>query len=155
MIDRLDARWGPHSIDCFPNYYNHKLPRFFCRFWNPNTAGVDFIIQPLRGENCWVVPVSVIPKVLHYMKYQKAVGTIKYIPELVQISKILLAILCSSNFMLPTSTIFAAAWLSVNHLTCEPSRTGAKDRKENSIAFSSLHVELCNLSQSFHILWHT
>lgn len=73
----LDARWGPHSVDCFANYYNHKLPRFFSRFWNPNTAGVDFFIQPLRGENCWVVPpVSVIPRVLHYMKYQKAVGAI-------------------------------------------------------------------------------
>jgi hypothetical protein len=68
----LDARWGPHSIDCFANYYNHKLPRFFSRFWNPNTAGVDFFIQPLRGENCWVdPPVSVIPRVLHYMKYQR------------------------------------------------------------------------------------
>ena len=48
----LNARWGPHSVDCFANYYNHKLPRFFSRFWNPNTAGVDFFIQPLRGENC-------------------------------------------------------------------------------------------------------
>ena len=20
----LDARWGPHTVDCFANYYNHK-----------------------------------------------------------------------------------------------------------------------------------
>ena len=73
----LNHRWGPHSVDCFANYYNHKLPRFFSRFWNPNTAGVDFFIQPLRGENCWVVrPVSIVPRVLHYMKSQNAVGTV-------------------------------------------------------------------------------
>ena len=73
----LNHRWGPYSVDCFANYYNHKLPRFFSRFWNPNTAGVDFFIQPLRGENCWVVPpVSIVPRVLHYMKSQNAVGTV-------------------------------------------------------------------------------
>ena len=73
----LDARWGTHTVDCFANYYNHKLPKFFSRFWNPNTAGVDFFIQPLREENCWVVPpVSIVPRVLHYMKCQKAVGTV-------------------------------------------------------------------------------
>ena len=65
----LIHRWGPYSVDCFANYYNHKLPRFFSRFWNPNTAGLNFFIQPLRGENCWVVtPVSIVPRVLHYMK---------------------------------------------------------------------------------------
>ena len=73
----LNDRWGPHSVDCFANYYNHKLPRFFSRFWNPNTAGVDFFIQPLKGENCWVVPpVQIVPRVLHYMKSQNAVGTV-------------------------------------------------------------------------------
>ena len=73
-----DARWGPHSVDCFANYCNHKLPRDFSRFWNPGTAGVDFdFIQPLEAENCWVVPpVSIVPKVLHYMKSQKACVTI-------------------------------------------------------------------------------
>ena len=73
----LNHRWGPHSVDCFANYYNHKLPRFFPKFWNPNTAGVDFFIQPLRGENCSVVPpASIVPVVLHYMKSQNAVGTV-------------------------------------------------------------------------------
>ena len=73
----LDERWGPHTVDCFANYYNHKLPKFFSRFWNPNTAGVDFFFQPLGGENCLVVPpVGIVPRVLHYMKCQYAVGTL-------------------------------------------------------------------------------
>ena len=47
------------------------------RFWNPNTSGVEFFFQSLRGENCLVVPpVGIVPRVLHYLKYQQAVGTL-------------------------------------------------------------------------------
>lgn len=48
----LDDLWGPHSVDCFANYYNHKIPRYFSRFWNPISSGVDFFFQSLQGENC-------------------------------------------------------------------------------------------------------
>ena len=73
----LDGRWGPYSVHCFANYYNHKLPKFFSRFWNPNTSGVDFFFQSLRGENCLVVPkVGIVPRVLHYLKSQQAVGAL-------------------------------------------------------------------------------
>ena len=56
----LDACWRPHTVDCFANYYNHKLPRFFSRFWNPNTTGVDL-----------VPPVSIVLRVLHYIEVSK------------------------------------------------------------------------------------
>ena len=73
----LDDLWGPHSVDCFANYYNHKIPRYFSRFRNPNSSDVDFFFQSLRGENCLVVPpVGIIPRVLHYLKSQQAVGTL-------------------------------------------------------------------------------
>jgi len=59
----LDGLWGLHSVDCFANYYNHKLPKYFSRFWNPNSSGVDFSFQSLLGENCLVVPpVCIIPQ---------------------------------------------------------------------------------------------
>ena len=56
--------------------------------------------------------------------------------------QILWAFLCKPDFMLPTSTILAATWLSVNHLTCDPFNTEANDCKENSITDDSFHVEL-------------
>ena len=31
----LEELWGPHTVDCFANYYTAKLPRFFSRFRNP------------------------------------------------------------------------------------------------------------------------
>ena len=48
----LDGHWGPYTVDCFANFYNHKLAKLFSRFWNPGTAGVpnsfqDFGIQAL------------------------------------------------------------------------------------------------------------
>ena len=42
-----------------------------------NTSGVNFFFQSLRGENCLVVPpVGIVPRVLHYLKSQQAVGTL-------------------------------------------------------------------------------
>ncbi|CAH3023385.1 unnamed protein product [Porites evermanni] len=62
--------WGPHSVDCFANYYNHKLPKYFRGFGTRT-------LRSLRGENCIVVPpVGIVPRVLHYLKYQQAVGTL-------------------------------------------------------------------------------
>jgi len=47
------------------------------RCWNPNSAGVDFFFQPLREENCLVLPpVGIVPRVLHYMKCQYAARTL-------------------------------------------------------------------------------
>ena len=69
--------WGPHSVDCMANLYNIKIPRFFSRFWNPGTIGVDFFMQNLNSENFLVVPpISLVPRVLHYLSIQKARATL-------------------------------------------------------------------------------
>ena len=52
----LEYYWGPHTIDCFANFYNTKIERFFSRFWNPGTAGVDAFFQSWQNENCLLVP---------------------------------------------------------------------------------------------------
>lgn len=38
----LENLCDPHKIDCFANYYNRKLTRYFSRCWRPDTRGVDF-----------------------------------------------------------------------------------------------------------------
>ena len=73
----LEDLWGLRSVDCFANYYNHKLPKYFSRFWNLYSSGVDFFFQSLREENCLVLPPDgIIPHVLHYMKSQQAIGNL-------------------------------------------------------------------------------
>ena len=56
LFQSLEQLWGPHTVDCFANYYTAKLPRFFSRFWNPGASGIDFFAQELSSENCLVVP---------------------------------------------------------------------------------------------------
>ena len=74
---RLEELWGPHTVDCFANFYTAKLPRFFSRFWNPETSGVECFVQNLESENCLVVPpVSLIARALHYLSLKKARATI-------------------------------------------------------------------------------
>ena len=38
----LDGRWGPHSVDCFANYYNHKLPKYFRGFGTRTLRVLNF-----------------------------------------------------------------------------------------------------------------
>ena len=59
------------------NYYNHKLPKYFSRFWNPNSSGVHFFFQSLSRRKLPLVvsPLGIVLRVLHYLKSQQAVGT--------------------------------------------------------------------------------
>ena len=73
----LEELWGPHTVDCFANYYTAKFPRFFSRFWNPGASGIDFFAQELSSVNCLVVPpFSLVARVIQYMSLQKAMATL-------------------------------------------------------------------------------
>ena len=67
--------WGPLSVDCFACYYNAKLSRYFSRFWNPGTSGVDAFAQDWSKENCLLVPpIVLIPSVLNHLYLCKGRG---------------------------------------------------------------------------------
>jgi len=73
----LEGVWGEHTVDCFANYYNKKVNRFFSRFWNPGCSGVDFFVQNIQGENCLVVPpVDLIGRAIHYLYACRATATL-------------------------------------------------------------------------------
>ena len=74
----MEELWGPHTVDCFANFYTAKLPRFFSRFWNPGASGIEFFfVQNLESENCLVVlPVPLVARAVHYLSLQKARATI-------------------------------------------------------------------------------
>ena len=73
----LEELWGPHTVDCFANYYTEKLSRFFSRFWNPGASGIDFFAQELSSENCLgVPPIALVARVIHYLSLQKATATL-------------------------------------------------------------------------------
>ena len=64
-------------MDCFASYANTKLPRFYSRFYSPNTLGVDALSHSWEGENCWLVPpISIIAQVIEHFKLCKCVGAL-------------------------------------------------------------------------------
>ena len=77
FFEFLDYILGPHTVDCFANFYNKKVNKFYSRFSNPGCGGVDFFVQNLTGENYLVVPpVNLIHRTIHYLYTSKAVATL-------------------------------------------------------------------------------
>ena len=68
IFEQIDAQFGPHTLDCFANSKNAKVSRYFSRFWNPGTTGVDAFYQDWSNEIAWVVPpISIVLRVLWFM----------------------------------------------------------------------------------------
>jgi hypothetical protein len=59
IFEQLDAQFGPYTLDCFANSKNAKVSRYFSRFWNPGTTGVDAFYQDWSNGIAWVVPPKV------------------------------------------------------------------------------------------------
>lgn len=58
------------TVDWFAKFHTTKLPRFFSRFSNPGTSGIDFVAQSLESENCLVtVPsVHIVARAVHCLE---------------------------------------------------------------------------------------
>ena len=77
MFDTLESLWGPFTVDCFATYYNKKVEKYYSRFWNPDTSGVDAFFQSWENDNCLLVPpVDLVSKTLKYMEKELAFGTL-------------------------------------------------------------------------------
>ena len=73
----IDSRWGPFTVDCFASCANTKLPRFYSRFYSPNTLGVNALSHSWQGENCWLIPpVCLVTQVIEHVKLRKCVGAL-------------------------------------------------------------------------------
>lgn len=75
FFHQLDREWGPCSIDCFANFYNFKVSRFYSLFWVPGSAGVDAFSFNWQSETCLLVPpVALIGRTLEHLWRCKARG---------------------------------------------------------------------------------
>ena len=72
----LEGKFGPHTVDCFADYNNCKVQKFYSRFWNPGSAGIDAFFHSWEGENALLVPpVLLASRVLKFMHSCKAQRT--------------------------------------------------------------------------------
>ena len=58
--------WSPCSVDCFASYKNRRVSRFYSKYFNPDSLGIDSLAFSWVGETCWLVPpVSLVKVILH------------------------------------------------------------------------------------------
>ena len=77
VLQALDARWGPHTIDCFTSGYNALLPQFHSRFWSPGAEAVDTFTTNWGGEvNWWVPSLHLVSWTIRHAAHCKAKGTL-------------------------------------------------------------------------------
>ena len=90
LLNYIDKRYGPHTVDRFANCQNAQLTRYNSRYWDPLSEGVDALAQKdWAQENNFVnAPFCLIPQVLDIVQCQKAHATIAAIevPNVVQSS---------------------------------------------------------------------
>jgi hypothetical protein len=41
FFSQLDRAWGPFMVDCFANFYNFKVKKFYSMFRVPGSSGID------------------------------------------------------------------------------------------------------------------
>ena len=52
-------------LDCFASYKNRRVPRFYSKYFNLDSLGVDSLAFSWVDETCWLVPpVSLVKKVI-------------------------------------------------------------------------------------------
>jgi hypothetical protein len=51
FFNRLEARWGPHSVDLFASSDNAQCEKFYSLHWCRGTAEVNAFGFPWSGEN--------------------------------------------------------------------------------------------------------
>ncbi|MEW8547530.1 MAG: DNA N-6-adenine-methyltransferase, partial [Candidatus Thiodiazotropha sp.] len=78
IFQKLDANWGPYTVDRYASHYNNKCERFNSRWWVPGTEGVNALHQNWsKPENNWLVPPPrLVLSTIEKMAKEQAVGTI-------------------------------------------------------------------------------
>lgn len=77
LLDMIQQRFGQLQVDWFASNYNAKLPKFYSRFWNPSSSGVDAFVEFWGNEfGLFVPPITVIYRVLKKMIMDKVYGVL-------------------------------------------------------------------------------
>jgi len=66
----VTSLWGPCSVDCFACSISRKVRRFYSKYFNPDSLGVDSLTFNWVGETCWLVPpVSLVKEVMRHVSF--------------------------------------------------------------------------------------
>ena len=77
FFSRIDARWGPFTVDRFASSTNRECHRFNSLLWNPGAEQVNAFSVSWVGENNWLVPpIFLISKAILHLLTCKAKGVL-------------------------------------------------------------------------------
>ena len=77
LFQLLQNRFGQLQIDWFASEHNAKLPRFYSRFWNPSSTGIDAFTESWHHDfGLFVPPISMVYRVIRKMEVDKARGVL-------------------------------------------------------------------------------
>ena len=77
LFNILQSRFGYFDIDWFASEYNAKVQKFYSRYWNPSSSGVDAFTEYWGNQfGLFVPPVPIIHRVLAKMRIDQAFGVI-------------------------------------------------------------------------------
>jgi len=63
---RLEAKYGPHTLDLFATDLTTRCGRFFSRVAAPNSSGVNAMDHDWTADNCWAnPPFNLVGPVVH------------------------------------------------------------------------------------------
>ena len=65
-FNKIERRFGPHTVDLFASHLNKRCGRFFSKDWTPGCAGIKALRHSWRGENGWAnPPFHLMPAVIY------------------------------------------------------------------------------------------
>ena len=72
-----EKRWGLFTVDVMGAWNNCKVARYFSRFWDPHTSGIDAFFINWSGECVWAFPpFSVVGGVLEHIRLCRVMGAV-------------------------------------------------------------------------------
>ncbi len=75
LLNLLQRRWFPCSVNFFTSIYNHKLPSFNSCYSSPDCEAVDAFKQEWTHEDNWLVPPpGLISRVFQHLQADRASG---------------------------------------------------------------------------------
>lgn len=73
----FNRMWGPFTCDLFANNHNHQVKKFYSKFVDSFTAGVDAFSFDWSQDNNWIVPpVRLISKTISHLMACKGKGVL-------------------------------------------------------------------------------
>jgi hypothetical protein len=76
-FEYINATFGPHTVDAFASSVTTQLPKFYSRYIEPGSSGLNAFAQPYHGENVYAFPpTALLPYFIRLLQEQAATATV-------------------------------------------------------------------------------